>query len=379
MYQAPGFATLSSGEKSYGQSLSSLEHGSGSGVVGWSRRVRLRARCEHRRHDGQGRRPRRRRRPPSVGRDPSDLRQRTPGSDRAMRRRQHQPGDGCNQLCQQEANWDCTTPGQPCVFIAVCGNGLLTSDEACDDGNKVSGDGCSADCKTVEPGWQCRVPGKKCVPLCGDGVHHRHREVRRRQRGQRRRLLQHLSASSRARPVPRPASRASSRCAATARPRPARSATAGPTRRTCPPAAPARTACSTATAPAARRPAPRSRSAATPPEPPRLRHQLWQRQLETGEDCDDGNLVDGDGCSSACKLEGGFTCTPGGEAGHPGLPAIDQQRRLPRAADQVSRLQERDAARRSPRLLLLRRDDHAAGHGHQRHRAGPGQHRPAPG
>ena len=80
------------------------------------------------------------------------------------------PGDGCNQLCQNEANWECTMSGQPCVFIAVCGNGLLTSDEACDDGNKVSGDGCSADCKTVEPGWQCRVPGKKCVPLCGDGI-----------------------------------------------------------------------------------------------------------------------------------------------------------------------------------------------------------------
>ena len=80
------------------------------------------------------------------------------------------PGDGCNQLCQQEGNWECMTPGQPCVFIAVCGNGILTSDEACDDGNKVSGDGCSADCKTVEPGWQCRVPGKRCVPLCGDGV-----------------------------------------------------------------------------------------------------------------------------------------------------------------------------------------------------------------
>ena len=78
-------------------------------------------------------------------------------------------GDGCNKLCQVEANWNCPTPGQKCVFIAVCGNGILTSDEACDDGNPVGGDGCSADCKKVEPGWQCRVPGKKCVPLCGDG------------------------------------------------------------------------------------------------------------------------------------------------------------------------------------------------------------------
>jgi fibro-slime domain-containing protein len=54
--------------------------------------------------------------------------------------------------------------------MAVCGNGVLTSDETCDDGNTKSGDGCSGDCKTIEPGWQCRVPGKPCTPLCGDGI-----------------------------------------------------------------------------------------------------------------------------------------------------------------------------------------------------------------
>jgi fibro-slime domain-containing protein len=79
-------------------------------------------------------------------------------------------GDGCNAICQQEANWVCKTPGQPCENIAVCGNGYLTSNETCDDGNTQDGDGCSADCKTIEPGWQCRVPGKKCTPKCGDGV-----------------------------------------------------------------------------------------------------------------------------------------------------------------------------------------------------------------
>ena len=79
-------------------------------------------------------------------------------------------GDGCNSICQTEANWNCPTPGQKCENLAKCGNGILTSDETCDDGNTVSGDGCSADCKTVEPGWQCRVPGKPCSPACGDGV-----------------------------------------------------------------------------------------------------------------------------------------------------------------------------------------------------------------
>ncbi|MGB8298070.1 MAG: DUF4215 domain-containing protein, partial [Polyangia bacterium] len=79
-------------------------------------------------------------------------------------------GDGCNRICQTEANWNCPTPGQKCENLAKCGNGILTSDEVCDDGNTVSGDGCSSDCKTVEPGWQCRVPGKPCNPACGDGV-----------------------------------------------------------------------------------------------------------------------------------------------------------------------------------------------------------------
>jgi fibro-slime domain-containing protein len=79
-------------------------------------------------------------------------------------------GDGCSRICQVESNWICKVPGQPCEDLAKCGNGILTSDETCDDGNTVDGDGCSKDCKKVEPGWQCRVPGKKCTPKCGDGV-----------------------------------------------------------------------------------------------------------------------------------------------------------------------------------------------------------------
>jgi cysteine-rich repeat protein len=46
----------------------------------------------------------------------------------------------------------------------------LSSNETCDDGNTMSGDGCSSDCQTVEPGWHCRVPGALCVPICGDGI-----------------------------------------------------------------------------------------------------------------------------------------------------------------------------------------------------------------
>lgn len=38
--------------------------------------------------------------------------------------------------------------------ISVCGNGTITGAEACDDGNTVDGDGCSATC-TAETGWTC--------------------------------------------------------------------------------------------------------------------------------------------------------------------------------------------------------------------------------
>ncbi|MBK8156961.1 MAG: hypothetical protein IPK55_13745 [Streptococcus sp.] len=36
----------------------------------------------------------------------------------------------------------------------------------------------------------------------------------------------------------------------------------------------------------------------------------------TPEDCDDGNLEDGDGCSFNCKIEVGWTCA-GGDPTHP--------------------------------------------------------------
>jgi cysteine-rich repeat protein len=45
----------------------------------------------------------------------------------------------------------------------------VTSDEICDDGNTLGGDGCSADCKQMEPGWVCRMPGKTCTPDCLGG------------------------------------------------------------------------------------------------------------------------------------------------------------------------------------------------------------------
>jgi cysteine-rich repeat protein len=65
---------------------------------------------------------------------------------------------------------DDTPPDQ--VAPPGCGDGMLTSDEACDDANRKSGDGCSASCLIVEPGFSCASPGKACraIARCGDGV-----------------------------------------------------------------------------------------------------------------------------------------------------------------------------------------------------------------
>jgi cysteine-rich repeat protein len=79
------------------------------------------------------------------------------------------PDTGCSAQCLVEANFLCPEPNKPCVDQRKCGNGVLTSDEICDDGNTADNDGCSANCQKITDGWQCRVPGKPCTPICGDG------------------------------------------------------------------------------------------------------------------------------------------------------------------------------------------------------------------
>ncbi|MCG5055415.1 MAG: DUF4215 domain-containing protein [Myxococcales bacterium] len=86
------------------------------------------------------------------------------------------PGDGCTGLCRREPFFSCPTPGMPCLSTIVCGDRLVVGDEACDDGNTLPADGCSPDCKSSEPGFTCPVAlgvGGPCVPVpsqrCGDG------------------------------------------------------------------------------------------------------------------------------------------------------------------------------------------------------------------
>jgi fibro-slime domain-containing protein len=75
------------------------------------------------------------------------------------------PGANCTNASCELAEGDPIAPPN-------CGDGALTDDEACDDGNKVSGDGCSDTCLLAEPGFSCATPGQACrqIARCGDGV-----------------------------------------------------------------------------------------------------------------------------------------------------------------------------------------------------------------
>ena len=56
----------------------------------------------------------------------------------------------------------------PSTCVQVCGDGVKTSSEQCDDGNLVSLDGCSSTC-TIESGWTCGATSPSvCTPICCD-------------------------------------------------------------------------------------------------------------------------------------------------------------------------------------------------------------------
>jgi fibro-slime domain-containing protein len=77
-------------------------------------------------------------------------------------------GDGCSPACRKEASFfDCPPAGGPCVKTVRCGDGKVEDTEQCDDGNTTPFDGCTS-C-FIDSGWRCPAPGQKCVPNCGDG------------------------------------------------------------------------------------------------------------------------------------------------------------------------------------------------------------------
>lgn len=80
-------------------------------------------------------------------------------------------GDGCAADCRGiEGGYSCQPPGQPCRRIARCGDGIVAITEGCDDGNTEPGDGCSERCK-LELGWKCEGEPSSCsATTCGDGL-----------------------------------------------------------------------------------------------------------------------------------------------------------------------------------------------------------------
>ncbi len=77
-------------------------------------------------------------------------------------------GDGCSRGCQDE-------DGEP-----TCGNGIWEIGEECEDGNTDEADGCSPDCQLEficgdgecdrEHHETCQLCPRDCCPDCGDGV-----------------------------------------------------------------------------------------------------------------------------------------------------------------------------------------------------------------
>jgi fibro-slime domain-containing protein len=220
-------------------------------------------------------------------------------------------GDGCSADCKTKtAGCDCT-PGQRCTCTtAKCGNGALEGSEKCDDGNIVSGDGCSADCMTVETGFQCRVVGKPCTAKCGDG------KILTGEQCDDGNTASGDGCSSTCQiepgsdcPTPGQACNMakcgngivekSELCDCGTDPNNlptvckavnglfygdgkgcSKTCTKEPT---CQDSTGKTQACTSA---------------------------CGDGNLDPGEDCDDGNLLDNDGCSSKCKVEGGFACPP---------------------------------------------------------------------
>jgi cysteine-rich repeat protein len=76
-------------------------------------------------------------------------------------------GDGCSSTCTTEAQPTCVDAGASCAGD-MCGDGIVQAAEACDDGNRIGGDGCTASCK-LEIGFTCQA-GRACEAVCGDGV-----------------------------------------------------------------------------------------------------------------------------------------------------------------------------------------------------------------
>ncbi|MDB4961277.1 MAG: Multiple EGF-like-domain protein 3 precursor [Myxococcales bacterium] len=72
-------------------------------------------------------------------------------------------GDGCSNRCDVEPGFSCDA-GEPSVCVASCGDGVLDAGEECDDDNTTNGDRCSATC-TLESDVVEAAEPNNTVPL----------------------------------------------------------------------------------------------------------------------------------------------------------------------------------------------------------------------
>jgi len=176
--------------------------------------------------------------------------------------------DGCSATCEVEAGWICRVPGKLCA--PICGDSIITGPEPCDDGNTTGGDGCSSTCQ-VEGGASCPktasgapAPGKCSVSVCGNGV---------------KEGSEGCDCGTDPTKIPTGCTGPNglfngdgSGCSKTCTKEPICRGTTG---------SGSTHACA---------------------------QSCGNGNVETGEDCDDGNRIGGDGCSPDCKLESGFMC-----------------------------------------------------------------------
>ncbi|CAD8079606.1 unnamed protein product [Paramecium sonneborni] len=82
-------------------------------------------------------------------------------------------GPGCINCVVTSPTYKCSggTPTTKDICKLACGDGIWDAGEICDDGNNVDGDGCSADCSTIEDFYYCIPVGApiNCDKNCGNG------------------------------------------------------------------------------------------------------------------------------------------------------------------------------------------------------------------
>lgn len=83
------------------------------------------------------------------------------------------PLDGCDGNCLVEPGYACTgDAGGTSLCAWTCGNGVVDGDEQCDDNGLAPGDGCGSTC-LVDTGYDCANDAgaaSVCAPICGDAL-----------------------------------------------------------------------------------------------------------------------------------------------------------------------------------------------------------------